>query len=142
METDQAGDKTGKRPKLKEVLENYSTAEEEKESHWLAGMKTAFRRFLWIAAFIFAWTGICYFEVLIGREYRAVISMLISVLLFFLAIPVSIVFRMDTLMADYAVESFRELALLLALPVVLLNFLFVGAVVGWKRGVVKNRKEQ
>ena len=100
-----------------------------RKSGWLSGMITGFRRFLYIAAVVAIWIGLCRFE-LIEAPLRNAGTLCISAVLFFFAMPCSIFLRMDQLLSDWSPSVRPDILLLVALPMVLLNFLLFGAVRG------------
>lgn len=113
--------------------------ESEKESRqvpiptWMDGVKKYFRIFLWVAGITLLWLTLSYFKVLPPRFVDNG-NFLVSVILFLLAIPTGLFVGMSSMLERYAAEGATEIALLSALPIVLLNLMVIGAYRGWSRG--------
>ena len=99
-------------------------------SDWYEGGKAGLKVFFWIAAITFIWCLISYFE-LFTANFISSTTLLVSVILFAISIPTGIFLRMDILTTTYSTTS--EFSLLLALPIVMLNFVFIGAYWGWRK---------
>lgn len=99
------------------------------------GVKSALRAFAWVAVPIVVWVLLLRLdllsEILTGRG-----NLIISVILFLLSIPVSIFIRLDKLLIDYGLGLDDEYKLLAMLPIVLANFLLVGAYRGWRHSLL------
>lgn len=91
----------------------------------------ALRFFVYVAVPILIWNGLAYFE-LIPQKHSDAGMLILSVALFFLSMPCSFLFRMDSVMANFQFVSHRELSLLIALGFVLVNFVVLAVL----RGVV------
>jgi len=95
---------------------------------WYEGGKAGLKCFYWIAAITFIFCLISHFQ-LLSTNILGPITLIFSVVLFALSIPSGILLRMDVLTITYSTTT--EFSLLLALPIVMLNFVFIGAYWGW-----------
>ena len=100
---------------------------------WKDGAKTAFGRFLWVGVPVVIWVLLSRFE-LLSETVAGSGTLIISVVLFVLAIPFSMIFRLDTASSYFAFQEMPEAALLVSLLFVLANYLLIGAFMGWLRG--------
>ena len=116
----------------KVILENSDKAVVKKvDPAWFIGAKRAFKPFYWLAGLIVIWRVIAMFQ-LINPNIIASGTLLLSALMFVISIPMGIFLRMDVLATNYASNIAPESALILALPIVLLNFILIGAYRGWR----------
>ena len=99
-------------------------------SDWYEGGKAGLKCFYFVAGLTFIWCLISHFQ-LLSQNIISSITLVISVLLFAISIPTGIFLRMDVLTTTYSTTN--EFALLLALPIVMLNFVFIGAYRGWRK---------
>lgn len=104
---------------------------------WLAGAKKALKPFYWIAAITLLWCCVSFFK-LVDPNLAASGTLLISVVLFLLSIPVGIILGMDAMASHYASSFSNEAVLIFALPIMLINFLVIGAYQGWRKSFKKN----
>lgn len=84
----------------------------------------AVKRFMVVAACVVVWILLAELD-LFGGNFASVGTLILSVILFLLAIPVSIVFRMDTFLLDQVGQAEEHVLLLWTLPFVLANFLVI-----------------
>ncbi len=99
-------------------------------SDWYDGGKAGLKFFYFIAITTFIFCLISYFE-LLSPNIIAPVTLVFSVVLFVISIPTGILLRMDVLTTTYSTTN--EFSLLLALPIVMLNFVFIGAYWGWRK---------
>jgi len=112
------------------------------ESNWMLGVKKSLKVFGFFAAAILIWLLLYHFEIL-DKSILDTGNFIVSILLFVIAMPCSLFFRMDTMMERFAADSSTEVALLAALPIVLLNFMLIGAYRGWSKSIKeKNRAKK
>ncbi len=112
-----------------------------KDAGLLQDLKNAFRVFLWVAIPILLWLGCGYFA-LIEDRMLSVGNLIISVLLFVLALPFSAIFRLDSIMSAWAGPRNNEAALLAGLIFVWGNFEIIGAYLGWRKRFLHNPHPQ
>lgn len=98
-------------------------------SVWFSGIKTALRRFLYIAAPVVIWIIICRVN-LVSLHIAQVGTAWFTIFLYLLAMPMSIFLRMDPTFSEWSKQYASLTVLLIGLAVVLLNFLCVAAVCG------------
>ena len=90
---------------------------------WLiAAAKAAFQAFLYVAAVVGIWLAVMHFGI-IDEGIAGSVTLVLGVLLFLLALPVSAVFHLDQVMLG---QTDNSRALLIALCFVLLNFELIG----------------
>lgn len=123
----------------KKVILNNDNPTAKPDPAWFIGAKKAFKPFYWIAGFVLLWCTVSFFQV-IDPNIIASITLLISALIFILSIPVGIFLRMDVLADHYAASFSTEAVLIFSLPILLLNFLLIGAYMGWRGKFQKNAK--
>ena len=111
--------------------DSQSRSSEKKEASWITGAKKGLRPFYWVTGITLLWYAIAYFH-LINPNTVAQGNLLISAILFVLSIPTGIILKLDVLVKDYGTSIAPELALLFALPFVLINFALIGAYKGWR----------
>lgn len=104
---------------------------------WYTGAKKAFKPFYVIAAITLLWCVISFFR-LIDLNIIASGTLLMAAVLFILSIPIGIFLRIDVLSEHYASTLSTEAVLIFTLPILLLNFLFIGAYMGWRKTFKKS----
>ncbi|MCB0324683.1 MAG: hypothetical protein KDD69_13970 [Bdellovibrionales bacterium] len=110
-------------------------------SGWERGVQTALRRFQFVAGATFAWLVAAVFQLLPLPMIDAS-RLILSVVLFVLAIPTAIILRLDDFSKNWGADGYHNLVILVALLMVLLNFVAIGAVVGWLRGDTPGPKKE
>lgn len=103
---------------------------------WVRGVISAFRRFLFIAIPVVIWALLLLVDGILPERLLFGLTLAMVVVLFLLSIPLSILHRLDTILSavmDFSGSS-RSIALLVALCYVLVNFVVIGAIVGFVRG--------
>lgn len=99
---------------------------------WVLGMYIAARRFLYIAVPVIIWCIALLFEKSLPSTLVFGFTIVTTVALFLLSIPLSLLYRADLLLAE--VMSFsgdsKSFALLVSLFYVFVNFMIIGAISG------------
>lgn len=103
-----------------------------KDPEWFLGAKKALKPFYWFAALTLIWCAISYFT-LLDPNLIASGTLLLSAIIFIFSIPMGIILRMDVLASNYANSFSTEAVLIFSLPILLLNFLLIGAYMGWRK---------
>ena len=101
---------------------------------FLAGAKRACRRFLYVALCVLLWLLLNRFELLDKNLLQSAV-LILSVVLYVLALPLSALIRLDSFVASWALEGRQDVAISIALLAVLLNFLLLGGVLGLRKKV-------
>lgn len=122
----------------KKIILDNSQPDAKKNPAWFIGAKKSFKPFYWVAGIVVLWRVIAIFG-LLEKNIIASGTLLLSALLFVISIPMGILLRMDVLATTYAINITPETALVLALPIVLLNFMLIGAYKGWRSGFIANK---
>lgn len=102
------------------------------QQRFLAGAKRAGKRFLYVAACVLLWLVLNRFE-LVDKDLLQSAVLILSVVLYVLALPLSALFRLDNFVASWALEGRRDVAISIALLAVLLNFLLLGGILGLRK---------
>ena len=112
-----------------------NSAEERNQVNWKQGFWHGCKTFVYVGVPGLVWVLLDYFQVL---NHTAAFDgdMILAPLLFVLAIPCSIIIRLDQSMQRWAFdENHNEVALLIALVCVFVNFALLGALGGWRKGL-------
>jgi hypothetical protein len=103
---------------------------------WVLGINKALQRFLFIAIPTVIWSVLLLFEGILPEALRFGFTIAIVVVLFLLSIPLSIIHRLDVILADVSsyTNNSKSAAMLVALLYVMINFIIIGAIGGWLKG--------
>ena len=117
---------------MEDVEQNNTSTTQENSVAWMQGVKKSLKVFSWLAIVVLIWLLLNHFEVL-DKSILDTGNFILSIFLFMISIPTSLFFRMDTMMERYAADYSAQVALLAALPLVLFNFMLIGAYMGWRK---------
>ena len=113
------------------------------DTPWKRGVKTALRRYLYLAAPTVVWCIILKLG-LFTPTVTFPVTMVFTLLVFLASIPLGLVFRVDSMIDSVYRLTGDSVAigLLAALGVALVNYMLVGALMGWLRGRTIGPKQE
>ena len=123
------------------IAEHDSKAKLIKDGPLKKWLQSGFRAFLWVAAGVVLWNAICFFDFL-SFSTKSVGTMVLAMILFFLSLPLGIIFRLDEALGNVSVGEHPEYALFAALPYVLINFGILSIYLGFRRQRKAEQKKE
>ncbi len=111
----------------------YARPIDEPVPAWKQGLKRGWMRFRFVAVPALLWIVLSKYQI-VNLEAKFAGDVVTSITLFVLGIPVTLLLRLDRFYTQWALDEGRvEVALIIALAMVFVNFLLVGAGMGWLR---------